>query len=69
MSPGLKTRPTHRGCVSTLSPGLKTRPMRIPGALPVAGAAMILIAAAILALLMPAARASRVNVIQALRSE
>ena len=43
--------------------------VRIPGALPIAGAAGILVAAAILASLMPAARASRVDVIQALRSE
>jgi len=37
--------------------------------LPLAGAASILIAAAVLASLMPAARASRVDVMQALRSE
>ncbi len=43
--------------------------IRIPGALAVAGAATILVAAAILASLMPAARASRVDVIQALRSD
>jgi predicted permease len=43
--------------------------VHIPGALPIAGAAAILIGAAILASLMPAARASRVDVIQALRSE
>ncbi len=43
--------------------------IRIPGALPIAGAGTILIAAAVLASLMPAARASRVDVIQALRSE
>jgi putative ABC transport system permease protein len=42
---------------------------RLPGAVPVAGAAAILVAAAILASLMPAARASRIDVIQALRSE
>ena len=42
---------------------------RLPGAVPIAGAAAILVAAAILASLMPAARASRVDVIQALRSE
>jgi ABC-type antimicrobial peptide transport system permease subunit len=42
---------------------------RIPGVLPIVGAAMILIAAAVLASLVPAARASRVDVIQALRSE
>ncbi len=39
------------------------------GILPILGAATILIAAAILASLMPAARASRIDVIQALRSE
>jgi len=43
--------------------------VRIPGALPIAGAAAILVAAAILASLMPAARASRVDVIKALRSD
>jgi putative ABC transport system permease protein len=43
--------------------------VRLPGALTIAGAATILIAAAIVASLMPAARASRVDVIQALRSE
>jgi putative ABC transport system permease protein len=43
--------------------------VRVPGALPSIGAALILIAAAILASLMPAARASRVDVVQALRSE
>jgi putative ABC transport system permease protein len=43
--------------------------VRIPGALPIAGAALILVAAAVLASLMPAARASRVDVIQALRSD
>jgi len=40
-----------------------------PGAIPVIGAAAVLIAAAIVASLMPAARASRVDVLQALRSE
>jgi putative ABC transport system permease protein len=43
--------------------------VRIPGALPTIGAAAILIAAAILASVLPAARASRVDVMQALRSE
>jgi ABC-type antimicrobial peptide transport system permease subunit len=43
--------------------------VHVPGALPIAGAAFVLVAAAILASLMPAARASRVDVIQALRSE
>jgi putative ABC transport system permease protein len=43
--------------------------VHMPGVLPVLGAAAILIAAAILASLMPASRAARVDVIQALRSE
>jgi ABC-type antimicrobial peptide transport system permease subunit len=43
--------------------------VRMPGVLPIAGAATLLVAAAILASLLPAARASRVNVVQALRSE
>jgi predicted permease len=43
--------------------------VRIPGALPTVGAATILVSAAILASLLPAARASRVDVSQALRSE
>ena len=43
--------------------------VRIPGVLPALGAATILAAAAIVASLMPAARASRVDVVQALRSE
>jgi hypothetical protein len=43
--------------------------VRIPGALPTLIAATILIAAAVFASLMPAARASRIDVIQALRSE
>ncbi len=43
--------------------------VRIPGAIPVAAAGTLLIGAAILASLLPAARASRVDVIQALRSE
>jgi predicted permease len=43
--------------------------IRMPGAVPLAGAAMILVAAAMLASLLPAARASRVDVIKALRSD
>jgi putative ABC transport system permease protein len=43
--------------------------VRIPGLLPIGGAALILIVAAILASLMPAARASRVDVIKALRAD
>jgi putative ABC transport system permease protein len=43
--------------------------VRMPGVLPTVTAAVVLIGAAILASLMPAARASRVDVIEALRSE
>ncbi|CAN5757115.1 hypothetical protein BH18ACI5_BH18ACI5_18300 [soil metagenome] len=43
--------------------------VQLPGALPVVGAATVLIVAAILASLLPAARASRVDVLQALRAE
>src|SRR4051812_30243193 len=43
--------------------------VRIPGVLPTFGAAVILVAAAIVASLMPAARASRVDVMEALRSD
>ena len=41
----------------------------IPGTLPVVSAAGVLLGAAIVASLMPAARASRVDLVQALRSE
>jgi putative ABC transport system permease protein len=43
--------------------------MRLPSALAMLGAAAVLMGAAVLASLMPAARASRVDVVQALRSE
>jgi putative ABC transport system permease protein len=43
--------------------------IQIPGVVPIAGAAAVLVAAAIFASLMPAARASRVDVLNALRSE
>jgi len=43
--------------------------VRLPGAMPILGAATILVVAAILASLMPAARAARVDVLQALRSD
>ena len=43
--------------------------VQLPGALPVLASAAVLIGAAVLASLMPAARASRVDVLQALRSE
>jgi ABC-type antimicrobial peptide transport system permease subunit len=43
--------------------------VQLPGMVPVIGAAVVLIGAAIVASLMPATRASRVDVLQALRSE
>lgn len=43
--------------------------VNVPGLLPILGAAAVLGGAAVLASLMPAARASRVDVLQALRSE
>jgi putative ABC transport system permease protein len=43
--------------------------VQLPGVLPVAGAAVVLVGAAIVASLLPAGRASRVDVLQALRSE
>jgi ABC-type antimicrobial peptide transport system permease subunit len=43
--------------------------MQMPGLLPVIGAILVLLAAAIIASALPAARAARVDVIQALRSE
>ncbi|MGC2463590.1 MAG: FtsX-like permease family protein, partial [Candidatus Acidiferrum sp.] len=43
--------------------------MKMPSALPVAASAIILLAAAVAASALPAARAARVDVIQALRTE
>jgi len=43
--------------------------LRLPSALPLLGAAAVLMAAAVLASFLPAARAARVDVVQALRSE
>jgi predicted permease len=43
--------------------------VQMPGALPVIGAAIVLLVAAVVASVLPAARAARVDVMQALRSE
>jgi len=43
--------------------------VQLPGALPLAGSAAVILAAAIVASVLPAARAARVDVMQALRSE
>ena len=49
--------------------GAVIQEVRIPGALPIVGAAILLAAAAVLASVVPAARAARVDVMEALRSE
>jgi len=49
--------------------GVFFQDVSLPGAVPLVGAASLLVAAAILASLMPASRASRVDVVQALRAE
>jgi putative ABC transport system permease protein len=43
--------------------------LKMPGVLPVAGSALVLLLAAVIASAMPAARAARIDVIQALRTE
>jgi ABC-type antimicrobial peptide transport system permease subunit len=43
--------------------------VRMPGAVVVVGSAVVLLAAAVIASVLPAARAARVDVIQALRSD
>ena len=43
--------------------------VRLPGAVPLAGSVVVLLAAAVVASVLPAARAARVDVMQALRSE
>jgi putative ABC transport system permease protein len=57
------------GIVLSRIVGVFVRDVSLPGALPLIGAATLLVAAAILASLMPASRASRVDVVQALRAE
>jgi ABC-type lipoprotein release transport system permease subunit len=43
--------------------------MRPPDAVPVAGSAVVLLGAVVVASVLPAARSARVDVVQALRSE
>jgi ABC-type antimicrobial peptide transport system permease subunit len=43
--------------------------VQMPGALPTLGAALVLLAAAVVAAALPAARAARVDVVQALRTD
>ena len=64
-----RRRRRRRVRAGAASPAATSQDVRIPGALPIVGAALVLVAAAMLASLMPAARASRVDVIQALRAD
>ena len=57
------------GYVLTRMVGAYIQEVQVPGALPIVAAAMILVVSAVLASLVPAARASRVDVIDALRPE
>jgi ABC-type antimicrobial peptide transport system permease subunit len=57
------------GLVLTRILGIYIAEVSLPGALPTLAAAFVLVAAALLASLIPAARASRVDVINALRPE
>jgi ABC-type antimicrobial peptide transport system permease subunit len=57
------------GYALALVAGRFVQHVELPGVLTVVGAAGVLIAAAVVASLTPAARASRVDVLQALRSE
>ena len=57
------------GFIATRLIGGYIQEVHVPGFVPILGAALLLVAAAILASLIPAARASRVNVIQALRAD
>jgi predicted permease len=49
--------------------GTNLREIQVPGALPVAGSASVLIAAAVIASLLPAARAARIDIMEALRAD
>ena len=62
-------RHRRRLCIRRVSPPVTFDNVRMPASLPIIGAAAVLAGAAIIASLMPAARASRVDVLQALRSE
>jgi ABC-type antimicrobial peptide transport system permease subunit len=46
-----------------------TTEMQMPGLLPLVASALLILAAAVIASALPAARASRINAVQALRSE
>ena len=49
--------------------GTMIQDVQLPGPLPTMGAAVVLLTAAIVAAMWPAARAARVDVVQALRAE
>jgi ABC-type antimicrobial peptide transport system permease subunit len=49
--------------------GSSVQDVRLPGPLPLVGSVGIIIAATVIASMLPAARAARVNVMEALRSD
>ena len=49
--------------------GSYVQDVQMPGVMPVVGSAVVLLAAAVVGSVLPAARAARVDVMQALRSE
>jgi ABC-type antimicrobial peptide transport system permease subunit len=57
------------GLVATRLAGSYFGDLKMPGALPIVVSAFALLGAAVVASMLPAARAARVDVIQALRSE
>jgi hypothetical protein len=61
---------SHRDTFYSSAPrGSVITDVQLPGPLPTIGAALVLLAAAIVAAVWPAARAARVDVVQALRAE
>jgi ABC-type antimicrobial peptide transport system permease subunit len=57
------------GLLSARLIGKYTTELQMPGLLPLVAAAVVILAAAVIASALPAARASRINAVQALRSE
>jgi ABC-type antimicrobial peptide transport system permease subunit len=57
------------GLVLTRVAGVYIRDVQLPGALPLIGSSIVIVAASIGAALIPAARAARVDVMQALRGD
>jgi len=57
------------GLVLVRLAGSYVQDLRIPGVVPIVGSALVLLAAAVVASLLPAARAARVDAMEALRAE